>query len=252
MYLIASWGSSGAGKTTVALAAAAALAKRKREVLVISTDSRTPSLPVFLPTVDLSPNQSIAELLTKTEITEAQLKGRIHKHPKSDYIFFCGIASGESATLSYGPPRREAVRSLIQVLQHSPFDFVMIDCDSNPVLDATSMIALEWAQFGFCTLSPDIRGYEYIKAQSKWLGNSDTFRLDNYRKIINGVRPATPVDAFQNIIGDVTCLLPYAEIIQDKMIAGEPLGGFRQMPAIEFERQINALVDELEANTIYA
>ena len=252
MYLVASWGSSGAGKTAVSLAVAAALAKRNKEVLVLSTDSRTPSLPVFLPTVDLGPNQSVAEMLTKSEVNEGQLKGRIHKHPKSDHIFFAGVASGENATLTYGPPRREALMSLLQVLQTSPFDVVLIDCDSNPVLDATSMIALEWAQFGICTLSPDVKGFEYIKAQMKWLQNSDTFRLDNFVKVLNMVHPTTPIDEAKNIVGDVQHVLPFALEVQEKMTAGDLLSNFQKMQAVEFERVINMITDALEEATVYA
>ena len=51
MYLISSWGSSGSGKTTVALALASAFAKRNADVLLLSAEMRTPLLPVLLPSM---------------------------------------------------------------------------------------------------------------------------------------------------------------------------------------------------------
>lgn len=247
MLFIASWGSSGAGKTTVALALAAALAKRKKDVLVLSTDSRTPSLPVFLPTVQgLSSRSSVAELLARSEITQGGLKDRILKHPKSDHIFFMGVASGEVATLTYGPPRREAVMNLLQLLQQAPFQYIIIDCDSNPVLDVTTLIALEWAQFGICTLSPDVKGYEYLKAQMGWLGNSDSFRVAEYVKVLSQIEPTTPVAEADALFGGIRYRLPRSHQVRDRFVAGELLLGFDQGPAITFECQIGLLADEIE------
>lgn len=247
MYLIAGWGSSGSGKTTISLALAAAFAKKGKDVLVLSTDSRTPSLPVFLPGVKgLTSKNSVAELLTMTGVTEGQLKDRISRHPKSNHIFFMGVASGEISTLTYGPPKRESVMALLQLLRKTSFDYVIIDCDSNPVLDATTLIALEWADYGFCSLTPDIKGYEYLKSQLAWLGNRETFRVEKYTRILNFIEPATPVSEVQLLIKDIRFLLPTADRVREKMVAGEPLADFHQGTNIEFERQIRLLAEDIE------
>lgn len=247
MYLIAGWGSSGSGKTTVSLALAAALAKKGKDVLVLSTDSRTPSLPVFLPSVKgLTSKNSVAELLTMTSITEGQLKDRICPHPKNNHIFFMGVASGEISTLTYGPPKRESVMALLQLMRKTAFDYVIIDCDSNPVLDATTLIALEWADYGFCSLTPDIKGYEYLKSQLAWLGNRETFRVERYTRILNFIEPSTPVAEVQLLIKNTQFLLPTATRIREKMLAGELLSDFHQGANIEFERQIRLLAEDVE------
>ena len=95
MFLIASWGSSGAGKTTLAIAVASALAQRKKDVLILSSEMRTPELPVLLPTVTgLTGNNSIGPILTTTELTEASLKDRMIRHPKSSHIFCMALMFG--------------------------------------------------------------------------------------------------------------------------------------------------------------
>ena len=247
MYLIASWGSSGAGKSTISVALAAALARKKRDVLVISTESRTPSLPVFLPsTQGLTARNSVAELLSKKEFGEGQLKDRIIKHPKSDHIYFMGLVSGEIAALTYGPPTREAVINLLQLLQQAPFDYIIVDCDSNPILDATTLIALEWSNYGICTLTPDVKGYEFWKAQKAWLGNHDAFQIEGFTKILNGIDATIPTIYADKLFGGVGWHLPRSSTVRDRFSAGELLLGKHSAVDGEFERKISQLASEIE------
>ena len=101
MNLIAVWGSSGAGKTTTALALASVLAQQKRDVLLLSADTRTPMLPVLLPLrSDLDARNSIGPLLSADKVTESMLKDRLLEHPRSRHIYFAGLCSGEAAAIT--------------------------------------------------------------------------------------------------------------------------------------------------------
>ncbi|MEG1779551.1 MAG: ArsA-related P-loop ATPase [Oscillospiraceae bacterium] len=53
--LIGIWGSSGSGKSTLALTLATQIAAAGKNVVIISTDPTTPSLPVFLPDLKTTP-----------------------------------------------------------------------------------------------------------------------------------------------------------------------------------------------------
>jgi len=247
MILIASWGSSGSGKTTVALAVASALAKHKRDVLLLSADGKTPALPVLLPTVaGLDGNSSMGPLFSERELKETSLKNRIQRHPKSSHLFCMGYATGETAALSYTPPARETAIRLIQLLGQAPFEFGIVDCDSAPVYDALSLVALEYAQLGLMVLTPDVRGYEYRKAQLGWLGNSDVFHMDRFLKIASPVFPYTPIQEAETLFGGFDYKLPYAPQVAEKMMAGELLTEFHTADAVEFERQIGLLTDRIE------
>lgn len=246
MYLIASWGSSGGGKSTVALAIASTLARRKRDVLLLSADGKTPALPMLLPTQTLNGNNSIGPLLEDRELTEASLKNRMNQHPKSKRIFCMGYASGETSALTYAPPTRETVIRLIQLLQQTPFEYCIVDCDSNPVYNAMSLVALEYAQTGLMTLTPDVCGYEYRKAQFSWLGNRDVFHVDEFIKIANPVYPHTPIKDVETLFGGFDYKLPFAPPVAEKMMAGELITSFHMADAVEFERQISLLTDRIE------
>lgn len=247
MFLIASWGSSGAGKTTVAVALASAFAQRKKDVLILSSEMRTPELPVLLPTVTgLTGNNSIGPILTATELTEAALKDRMIRHPKSSHIFCMGLISGETAAFTYSPPTRSAAISLFQLLGQTPFHYVIVDCDSNPLYDQTTLAALEYAQLGLMTLTPDTKGYEFRKAQLGWLGNSDVFHADRFLKIANPVFSHTPIKEAQALFGGFDYTLPFASQVAEKMMAGESLTGFNSAPGATFERAVNRLADQIE------
>ena len=247
MYLIAVWGSSGAGKTALSLALASAFAENKKDTLILSSDTRTPALPVLLPMVkDIHGGNSIGPLLINPDLTDASLKDRMVRHPKSSHIFCMGYASGETATFSYGLPTRAAAINLFQVLSQSPFDFVIVDCDSSPAYDQTTLAALEYAHSGLMVLTPDVKGYEFQKAQLGWLANSDVFQFDKYMKIAAPVYPFTPLADARALFGGFDYELPHAQEVAERMMAGELIVKFTLGPGVRYLQQIRMLAERLE------
>lgn len=246
MKLIASWGSSGSGKTTIALAVAAEIARRRKDVLVIGMDTRTPMLPVYLPNAKLDRKNSLGAVFEQ-EISEAALKDKMIPHPQCDRLYFMGLASEELAGITYRIPDRASVQRLFDVFQQSPFSFCVIDCDSTPVLEPVTLLSLERADVVLRSITPDVRGYESMKAQLRWLGNSaDTFRVGRHIPILDPVYPYTPVAEMKALEGTEPVVLPWAEQVTERQTAGQLLTRFDQPPAVKFERQIGALVNRIE------
>ncbi len=243
MKIIASWGSSGAGKTTVALALAAQLAKMKVDTLVICAESRTPALPVYLPAREFCAQNSLGSVLEYVEgFNEGILKDKIHRHPKNEHLYFMGLISGEIASITYKAPERSAVINLFNILDDSPFKYVIVDCDSNPIYDSLTLYALEVADTVLRTVSPDGKGLEFQKSQLAWLGSSDAFRIERQIKIANGIGDTTPLREASALFGGFDYTLPFAQEIKSKMAAGELLHGFsNSIKAIKFEDQVKRL-----------
>lgn len=242
MTLTAVWGSSGSGKSAVALALGAALARRKEDTLVICTDSCTPALPVYLPrSTALTASNSIGGLLELQSPSEASLKGRIHRHPKSNHLFFMGHVSGEVAAITYRPPERAAIVGLIHILQGTPFRHVVLDCASNPVYDSLTLFALEAAGTVVRVVTPDVKGCEFQKAQLGWLSNSDAFHTERHVKLCNLAYPFSPTAEASALCGGFDFSLPYARQVAERMAAGELLAGFNELSAIRFEDGICGL-----------
>lgn len=246
MHLIASWGSSGAGKTTVALALAAAFAEQKKDTLILSSEARTPALPVLLPTVkDINSSNSIGPLLAADKVSESALKDRMIRHPKSNHIFCMGLASGETAAITYSPPTRTAAINLFHLLMQTPYDYVIVDCDSVPIYDQTTLAALEYAQTGLMLVTPDVKGYEFQKSQKAWLDSSDAFHLERFIKIASPVHPFTPMGEARTLYGGFDYELPHSSEVAEKMIAGDLLHRFTNAPGVRFDQQIKRLATQI-------
>lgn len=251
MRLIVTWGSSGAGKTTVSLALAAALAARHRDVLVLSSDTRTPALPVMLPTVkDLDERNSAGPLFTMEDISEAALKNRLVRHPRSSRIFCMGLASGEATSMRYGTPVRDSVIALFHLLHQTPFHYVIVDGDSFPLYDQTTLAAMEYANAALAVLTPDVKGYEFWKAQRSWLDNSDIFRIGRFIRLASPVFPYTPLSDARAVFGGFDYELPHAPEVAERMMAGELLSGFSTSAALRWEAQLRLLTDRIEREEI--
>lgn len=244
--LLSIWGSPGAGKTTVTMALAASLAKKKKDVLVVAADGTTPSLPVLLPGVkSLNTGDSIGPLLRTANFNEQSFRGKILRHPQNDHIFVMGFARGEVGALTYGAARREAVKGMIARLQQMPFQYIIVDCSSNPLSDTVTLVAMEWADKGLCVVTPDVKGYEHYRAHSAWLGNSDSFRLERFVKVANMILPTTPIVEAQALFGGFEAKLPWSMQVMSKFSAGELLTGYNDRAAIQFGQQIDRLVQKI-------
>lgn len=246
MKLIASWGSSGAGKTTIALAVAAELTRRRKDVLVMGMDTRTPMLPVYLPDAKLTPHNSLGAVFEQ-DINEGALKDKMVPHPQSDRLYFMGLVSGEVAGITYRIPDRTAVQTLINVLRQSPFAYCIVDC-GNPVMEPITLLALELADVVLRTITPDVRGYEGMKAKLRWLSNSDdTFRTERHLKILNPVYSYTPLAEMEALMGDPEVIaLPWSGQVAERQLAGRLLTGFDQPEATRFASKIKDIVDRIE------
>lgn len=246
MKLIASWGSSGAGKTTIALAVAAQLIQRRKDVLVISMDTRTPMLPIYLPNAKTGRNNSLGGVFEQ-EITEGALKDKLLQHPQNDRLYFMGFAAKELYGITYRIPERADIQRLLDVLQQSPFSYCIIDCDSSPVLEPMTLLALERADVVLRSITPDVRGHESMAAQLQWLSNSDdTFRISRHIPILNPVYTYTPLAEIQALEGNDAAALPWAKQVAERQLAGKLLSRFDGRDAVEFERKIVRLVDQIE------
>lgn len=251
MYLIASWGSSGAGKTTVALALAAAFAQRREDVLILSSDTRTPALPVMLPNVKgIDGRSSLGPLLSTPITSEAELKDKMIRHPRNSHIYVMGFASGETPTITYSTPTRAAALSLFQLLMQTPFAYVIVDCDSSPLYDQMTLAALEYAQAGVMVCTPDVKGFEFQKAQTSWLANSDVFHLDRFFHVASPVYPFSPMSDARALFGGFECELPHSQEVAERMMAGEQLEHFSTKAGVIFEKNIRRLADKLEDEVI--
>lgn len=245
--MIATWGSQCSGKKTLAAAMAAHLAAMKRNTVIISTDASTPALPVFLPLAQISSDASLGTLLTRPLHDYQSLKGFIHIHPNNDRFGYMGFASGEMP-LTHKTFTRDHMVSLLRVLNGSPFDYVIFVCQTNPVFDPMSQLALQTSEHCIRLITPDVRGIEFEKAHRNWLSNVNGVNFDAQIRILSPVRDKTPVDDVVAVSGSAAYLLPWSEDVYNKSGSGAPIIGCGDRYGIQFDKRVKQLVERMVAN----
>lgn len=249
--MIAVWGSSGSGKKLISLALATQLAARKKNVVVINSDSSTPALPVFLPNSQISADGSIGKLLSTPFQNYTALKGYIHIHPNSNHIGFMGIASGETP-ITYKTFTRENMMSLLKILNDSPFDYIIFSCMANPVYAPLTQLALQTADHPVRIITPDVRGIEFEKSQKGWLSGNEEMRIDKQIRIINPVRQTSPLDEIIAVSGKADFVLPFSEDVYGKSIAGSLIENCKDKLGIHFEKKMKELTERIINDAKYS
>lgn len=242
--MIAVWGSNGSGKKTLSLALAAQLAGMRKNSVIISTDSSTPTLPVFLPNRHITSDGSLGELISRPVSDIGALKGYIHIHPSSDRIGFMGLASGETP-ISYSTFKRDIMISLLRVLNDSPFDYVIFYCQSNPVMDTLTQLALSTSEYPIRMITPDVRGIEFERAQKGWLKGIPEMRVDSQIRIISPILRLSPLAKVREVTGDSDYMLPFSDEIYSKALAGQLVSGCRDRFGIQYDKQVKRLAERI-------
>ncbi len=101
------------------------------------------------------------------------------------------MASGENP-FTYGEFEKENIFEFFKIINDTPFDYIIFDCESNPIYDATTLFALELADVKLQLVTPDIKGAEFIKTQASYLKNESKYGFEKHIKIISPVHKDTP------------------------------------------------------------
>jgi len=242
--MIAVWGSDGSGKTTLCSALAAQLAALGKNSVILSTDSSTPALPVFLPNQYITSDGSLGELLSHPISGTGALRGYIHIHPSSERIGIMGMASGETP-IAYRAFKRDMMMSLLRVLNDSPFDYVIFDCQSNPVYDSLTQLALSTSEYPIRMLTPDVRGVEFEKSQKGWLRGIPGMRVDEHIRIFSPVLRISPLEQAVSVTGKGDYILPFSEDVYNKSTAGQLVAGCHDRYGIQYDNQVKKFAERI-------
>ncbi len=246
---IAFWGSSGSGKTINCVAVAGKLADEQNKVVVISTDSQSPALPVYLPSKEILTAYSLGNLLMSNNFAFSNVSDKLHLHPDNPNLAFMGLTQGENIT-TYNSFERDKIIKLMKTLSLE-LDYILIDCNTQPLLDMLSLTALELADEVVRCITPDNKGIQFLSTQLPLLTDSK-FKIDSHIKVLSNITPKSPVDAVCKRTGDFDFYLPYSVDVYEKFIEGSELKGFRKQSFLNdnngyrYEQEISKLAERVK------
>lgn len=212
-HVLAVMGSPGSGKTTAAVKLAAAVAKQKKNVIVVFCDPFTPVLPVLL-SPDAIHDTSLGELLTAPGLTQAKILHACVPIPDSGYISLLGYRSGESL-MQYPKVTRDKAVELLVSLRYLA-DYIILDCAAVFEADPASFVGIGIADKVLRLGTASLKGISYYQTHNPMLEDS-RFDKERFQTVIGCLKAGQDWEAVSGQYGGVDYVLPYvAELEQQE------------------------------------
>ena len=209
--ILAVMGSPGSGKTTTAVKLAAALAKQKKNVIVVFCDPFTPVVPTLLPP-DAVHDTSLGELLTVPGLTQADILNACVSVPGQEYISLLGYRGGESL-MKYPKITRDKAVELFVSLRYLA-DYIILDCAAVFEADPASFVGIEIADRVLRLGTANLKGISYYQTHTPMLADS-RFDKERHQTAIGCLKVGQDWESASGQYGCVDYVLPYvAELEQ--------------------------------------
>jgi len=208
--IITVWGNPGSGKSVFCCILAKTLTQHKQKALIISADTLTPMLPVWLPEQPPEAGRSITQLIVSEQIDAAQLSRYVSLLKNYPFIGVSGCNTGENPHNASSFTYDAALRLIAAAAKL--VDYVICDCGSvpsNPFMPA----AIEAGSTVIRIITPDLRGLHYLKAMQASLSDP-RFRFDVHLTFAGLARPFHAIEEIGKLIGGFDGLLPYSKEIE--------------------------------------
>ena len=244
--IITVWGNPGSGKSLFCCNLAKALTAGKEKALIISADSNTPMLPVWMPDRFLTAQSSIGKVLTSLEINPAIIAEHVILLKEYPFIGVMGYAAGENP-LSY--PELKYDKLLLFFSEASRLvDYLILDCNSD-MMNIFTPAAIESADLTIRILTPDFRGLHYLKAHKPLLLD-EKFHYEKHLTFAGLARPFHPSEEMGHQIGGFDGLLPYTKEMERMSTGGQCFRSFaycnpRYMDALKLVRNTILKIDTI-------
>jgi MinD-like ATPase involved in chromosome partitioning or flagellar assembly len=213
--IVALWGSSGSGKSSLSVQIALALSRKKHNVVLVDTNFVVPQCGIWFPDMAATQQHSLSTIL-ENEITPEGLAGRIHLVNRR--LGVLGYTMGELAMNSL-IQRYDTAASLLHIAA-TLSDYVIVDCQTNITQDHLTFTALEMSGRKIIIHTPDMRGISFRLSNVTMLADSK-YNMENAIQVLNKVRTISPVDSIERVIGNINYTLPFDHRVYRALCEGE-------------------------------
>ena len=214
--VVAVWGSPSSGKTSLCAVIARLLAKKNKNVLLLSTDSFVSALSVWLPFTE--PRGSIGHVLTTPNFMARDIAAKTTLCPKDEHIGVLAISRDENC-VTYPSIEKESSERLLNIAKEMS-DIIIVDCSSFFIFDMLTLSALEFSDYVIRLQTADTRGTVFTLSQLQVLSD-DIFNTQKHLKICNCVKDYHPVEEASNAVGSFDFILPFNEELESKYMTGK-------------------------------
>ncbi len=215
--VIAVWGASGAGKSTLSGLLARYYAERGMSVIIMSFDSVTPMMPIWLPTREVSQGESLGAALSEKTMSVDVIMTRVQPYNPNPNIGFMAYTS-EDNCFNYTYDYKNVCDAI--KLAKNCCQILILDCASS-FSDISVPAAIELSDKTICVLKPDLASASYYRANSELLSSASKFHLKDHIKVFNQIKPFHAVKEMDEAIGDINFYFKYDPNIENSMLSGD-------------------------------
>lgn len=239
--VLAVWGSPGAGKKTIAVKIAKVLEAKHQSVALILCDDEIPGIPILLPN-GKQQRLSLGELLSQTRISQASIMRYFIPFGSSNILLLgYGSDENEKTYVDYS----EATAKNFFVALSRLVDVIIISCSSHLNSNPLSIIALEAADITLRVVNASLHSATYIRSQKEYFNDSDRFHYDKQLVVLNNVIPGQDENAYSNVLGKASYVLPHCPSVAEQYESGKLLGSLFGREAKQFEPVIKEIVKDV-------
>lgn len=237
--IVSIWGSSGSGKSTIALKLSNLLALTGKKVILIDSNFVVPQIGVWFPKAELSEQCSLSSVL-QNEINKEILSHKIYI--AGDNLGVLGYSSGEPVMSSI--LQRYDTAAVLLNTAASIADYVVVDCQTNITQDYLTFVAIEMSHVKFITCTPDLLAVSFWLSNICMLGD-EKYRISSAYRVLNKVKDISPVAALESRIGKFHFSLPYNSNTEHELLGGNLPNVKRKRKTKRLNSVLNSMVYEL-------
>lgn len=210
--ILAVMGSPSSGKTITSMKIANALAKHKKNVIVVTLDPCCPVIPYLLENKS-EQEVSLGELFTQMQVSQNDILKACVEVPNNQYITLLGFKLGESFS-SYPKIVANKVIDVFANLRQLA-DFVIIDCSTVIEADVATIVGLQVADKILKLGTANLKGISYFHTTNRLIADSK-FRKEKQISAIGNYRMGQEWEAVAQQYGGVSYLVPYCEELESQ------------------------------------
>lgn len=234
--ILAVWGSTASGKTTVAIKLARLLADKGKPTTLILCDMTAPMLPCICPGEDLENERSLGSLLAAEHPSEALIRHNGIAHKRCENLLLFGLLKGENEMSCPRHSYEQAVELLRAIEGIAPY--VIVDCSSYISGDMLSSAALMEADCVLRLSVHDLKSVSYFSSQLPLLkaANWDAERQ---------MKVASNIMSDQKIQDAADCVLYHSPELAAQFQAGNLFENLSQRDSRAFNRELKKICREV-------
>lgn len=236
MKIIAVYGSSSAGKSTVSGIIARHCANKGLKTVIMSCDSTCPMMPIWVPTEKIPQSESLGNALTAKNMSVDVIAKRIQIYKPQQNIGFLAYTA-EDCFIDYALDYAKVIDAI--KMTRDICDVLIIDC-ATPLSDFTVPAAIEMADKVVCVLSPDLRSVSYYRSNINLL-SAEKFRIDKQIKVLNKVKSFHATKEIADAVEGVQFAFPYDADIENAMLCGDAVNTLQYCNKAPYFDFFNAL-----------